>query len=66
MYENNPMEYYKNSQGYNRELLKNIIGGEALLWGHDIQGQEIESRLWSRGFAFAERLWSNPTSSKAH
>ena len=51
------MRYYKDN------FDTNILGGEALLWGNDIKGREIESRLWPRGLAIAERLWSNPESS---
>ena len=61
MYENNPLEYYKKSPNFNTDFLKNILGGEALLWGNDIQGKEVESRLWPRGMALAERLWTNPS-----
>ena len=61
MYENNPIDYYKNSPNFNTDLIKNILGGEALLWGNDIQGNEVESRLWPRGMALAERLWTNPS-----
>ena len=64
VYENNPLQYYKNSQSFDKDLLKNVLGGEALLWGNDIQGREIEARLWPRGMALAERLWTNPESSK--
>lgn len=64
MYENNPIGYNKNSHTFSKDLLKNTLGGEALLWGNDIQGEEIEARLWPRGMALAERLWSNPSSSK--
>ena len=44
--------------------MKNILGGEALIWGNDIQGKEVESRLWPRGMALAERLWTNPSTGK--
>ena len=64
MYENNPLEYYKNSPNFENDLMKNILGGEALLWGNDIQGKEVESRLWPRGMALAERLWTNPSTGK--
>ena len=64
VYENNPLEYYKNSPNFENDLMKNILGGEALVWGNDIQGKEVESRLWPRGMALAERLWTNPSTGK--
>ena len=62
MYENNPLESYKKSKFYRKDLVRNILGGEALVWGNNNQGESIGSQLWPRGIALAERLWSNPSS----
>jgi hexosaminidase len=41
------------------EERKRILGGEATMWSELVTDLSIDSRLWPRSIAIAERFWSN-------
>lgn len=43
------------------EQKKNILGGEACMWTEFISPKTIDSRMWPKSAAVAERLWSPAT-----
>ncbi|XP_066946174.1 chitooligosaccharidolytic beta-N-acetylglucosaminidase-like isoform X2 [Macrobrachium rosenbergii] len=58
VYDNSPHDVASNETGsYQKKLL---LGGEAVLWSQQVDDASLDAKLWPRGAALAERLWTNP------
>lgn len=38
------------------------LGGEVCLWSEQVEEDALENRIWPRSAAFAERIWTDPSS----
>ena len=55
-YANDPLP---ESLGLTPEQEKRVLGGEATMWAELVTPETIDSRIWPRTAAIAERLWSD-------
>ena len=56
LYERDPME--KESASLNEEEKARILGGEVCMWAEYVSAENVDSRIWPRTAAIAERFWS--------
>jgi len=59
VYDNSPRQLYRAFNDSVSDLEANILGGEACMWTEQVAGDAIEGKLWPRGAALGERLWSD-------
>jgi len=59
--EKSAAHYAVDPQGLELGTESNILGGEACMWAELTSHENIESRIWPRALAVAERLWSPRT-----
>jgi hexosaminidase len=57
-YANDPLP---SSIGLSADQSKLVLGGEATMWAELVTPENIDSRIWPRTAAIAERLWSDAT-----
>jgi len=65
VYENSPLDMISHLEGTNsavtplRSNLPNVLGGEGTVWSYETDAESLQSTLWPRAAALAERLWTD-------
>merc|ERR1712215_47970 len=65
VYENSPLDILtalgvQNVRSEGSVPVNQVLGGEAMVWSYQTDAETLQSTVWPRGAALAERLWANP------
>merc|ERR1719309_1907636 len=65
VYENSPLDMLSTLgvQNARSPVNPNVLGGEGTVWSYETDAESLQSTLWPRGAALAERLWTDPQQS---